>query len=211
MLGSMDEQAKKTALRRIPYGLFLLTARNGDEIASGTVNWVTQTSFKPPMVAVGIKQDSHPYGVVKASGSFALNALGSDQKDVAQAFFGTVKPEGDKLGPVTFTDGATGSPVIKEAPAYWECRVVGVLEQGDHHVFLGEVVEAGVNSETPTLLMHSERDHTVPYECMDAIAYRLGTAEYKKVTLRESYHVITLDLERDKVFAAVAEWFGRYS
>ena len=101
----MDEQAKKTALRRIPYGLFLLTAKNGDDIASGTVNWVTQTSFKPPMVAVGIKQDSHPYGVVKASGAFALNALGADQKDVAQTFFGTVKPEGDRLGPLTFTAG----------------------------------------------------------------------------------------------------------
>jgi carboxylesterase len=64
--------------------------------------------------------------------------------------------------------------------------------------------------KTPTLLIHSERDHTVPYDCMDAIAHRLGTAEYKKVTLHESYHVITLDLERDKVFAEVAEWFGRY-
>jgi carboxylesterase len=63
---------------------------------------------------------------------------------------------------------------------------------------------------TPTLLMHSESDHTVPYECMDAIANRLGTAEYRKVTLRESYHVITLDLERDRVFAAVAEWVGAY-
>ena len=60
---------------------------------------MTQTSFKPPLVAVGIKQDSHPYGVVKASGAFALNVLGADQKDVAQAFFGPVKPEGDKLGP----------------------------------------------------------------------------------------------------------------
>jgi flavin reductase (DIM6/NTAB) family NADH-FMN oxidoreductase RutF len=149
----MDEQAKKTALRRIPYGLFLLTAKNGDDIASGTVNWVTQTSFKPPMVAVGIKQDSHPYGVVKASGAFVINALGADQKDVAQTFFGTVTPDGDHLGPVTFTAGTTGAPVINEAPAYWECRVVGVLEQGDHHVFLGEVVEAGVNNDTPTLLM----------------------------------------------------------
>ncbi len=64
--------------------------------------------------------------------------------------------------------------------------------------------------ETPTLLMHSEHDHTVPYACMDAIAHRLGTSEYKKVTLRESYHVITLDVERDTVFAAVADWFGRY-
>ncbi|MCA1663924.1 MAG: glycerol kinase GlpK, partial [Myxococcales bacterium] len=40
----------------------------------------------------------------------------------------------------------------------------------------------------------------------DAIAHRLGTAEYKKVTLRESYHVITLDVERDRVFAEVAAW-----
>jgi flavin reductase (DIM6/NTAB) family NADH-FMN oxidoreductase RutF len=149
----MDEQAKKTALRRIPYGLFLLTAKYGDDVASGTVNWVTQTSFKPPMVAVGIKQDSHPYAVVKQSGAFALNTLGADQKDVAQTFFGTVTPDGDHLGPLTFRAGSTGAPVINEAPAYWECRVVGVLEQGDHHVFLGEVVEAGVNSDTPTLLM----------------------------------------------------------
>lgn len=150
----MDEQAKKTALRRIPYGLFLLTARNGDDVASGTVNWVTQTSFKPPLVAVGIKQDSHPYSVVKASGAFAVNALGADQKDVAQTFFGTVRPEGSQLGPVTFRSGAeTGSPVINESPAWWECRVIGVLEQGDHHVFLGEVVDAGVNSEAQTLLL----------------------------------------------------------
>ena len=54
---------------------------------------------------------------------------------------------------MTFSSGVTGAPIIKESPAYWECRVVGVLEQGDHHVFLGEVVEAGVNGEAPTLLM----------------------------------------------------------
>ena len=149
----MDEQAKKTALRRIPYGLFLLTARNGDDVASGTVNWVTQTSFKPPLVAVGIKQDSHPYAVVKAAGAFALHALGADQKDVAQTFFGPVRPEGNTLGPVTFSAGATGAPVINEAPAYWECRLVDVVEQGDHHIFVGEVVEAGVKGDTPTLLM----------------------------------------------------------
>ena len=149
----MDEQAKKTALRRIPYGLFLLTAKHGDDVASGTVNWVTQTSFKPPLVAVGIKHDSHPYAVVKAAGAFAINVLGADQKDVAQAFFGTVRPEGDRLGPVTFTAGVTGAPIINESPAYWECRVVGTLEQGDHHVFLGEVVEAGVHGDSPTLLL----------------------------------------------------------
>jgi carboxylesterase len=64
--------------------------------------------------------------------------------------------------------------------------------------------------KTPTLLIHSESDHTVPFACMDAIAHRLGTAEYQKVVLHESFHVITLDVERDKVFAAVAAWVGHY-
>lgn len=64
--------------------------------------------------------------------------------------------------------------------------------------------------KVPTLLMHSERDHTVPFACMDGIASRLGTREYQKVVLHESFHVITLDVERDRVFAAVADWFGRY-
>jgi carboxylesterase len=64
--------------------------------------------------------------------------------------------------------------------------------------------------KTPTLLMHAEHDHTVPFACMDAIAHRLGTTEYQKVVLHDSFHVITLDVERDKVFAAVADWVGRY-
>ena len=62
----------------------------------------------------------------------------------------------------------------------------------------------------PTLLAHSERDHTVPFACMDAIAHRLGTREYGKLILHESFHVITLDVERDTVFARVADWIGRY-
>ncbi len=68
---------------------------------------------------------------------------------------------------------------------------------------LGEV-------RTPTLLIHSERDHTVPFACMDAIAHRLGTRDYAKLVLHDSFHVVTLDIERERVFSAVADWFNRW-
>ena len=49
----MDPNAKKTTLRMIPYGLYVLTAAHPDgRVAAGTVNWVTQASFEPPLVAV---------------------------------------------------------------------------------------------------------------------------------------------------------------
>lgn len=41
----MDADAKKTALRMIPYGLYVLTGEAGDgRVAAATVNWVTQAS-----------------------------------------------------------------------------------------------------------------------------------------------------------------------
>ena len=46
----MDEDAKKAALRMIPYGMFILTtkSKDGQNIGAATVNWITQTSFAPP-------------------------------------------------------------------------------------------------------------------------------------------------------------------
>ena len=44
----MNPDDKKTALRMIPYGLYVLTAKHDDNTAAATVHWVTQTSFDPP-------------------------------------------------------------------------------------------------------------------------------------------------------------------
>ena len=73
----MNEDAKKTALRMIPYGMFILTAKakEGQDISAATVNWVTQTSFTPPLIAVGVKADSGAHGHIKDTGNFAINVL----------------------------------------------------------------------------------------------------------------------------------------
>ena len=68
----MDADAKKSALRMIPYGIYVLTTKAGDgTIAAATVNWVTQTAFAPPTVVVGVKTDSGTYAALKDSGAFA--------------------------------------------------------------------------------------------------------------------------------------------
>ena len=82
----MDPNAKKTALRMIPYGLYVLTAKDGDDVAAATVNWVTQASFAPPLVVVGVKADSHAHAVIKKTKAFALNVLGKGQQQSQHAF-----------------------------------------------------------------------------------------------------------------------------
>jgi flavin reductase (DIM6/NTAB) family NADH-FMN oxidoreductase RutF len=140
----MDPNAKKTALRMIPYGLYVLTAESGPETAAATVNWVTQTSFAPPLVAVGVKADSHVHAVVKRASAFALNVLGKGQDGVAYTFFKPAERQGSTISGQPYRAGSTGAPILASAPAFVECRLVATVEKGDHSLFVGEVVDAGV-------------------------------------------------------------------
>src|SRR6201998_1949668 len=142
----MDQDAKKTALRMIPYGIYVLTADDGKgNAAAATVNWVTQTAFAPPLVVVGVKTDSGAYQIVKNTKAFALNMLGKDQKGAAFTFFKPTTVADGKLSGMAYRDGTTGAPILTDVPGAVECRVTTIVEQGDHHVVVGEVVEAYLN------------------------------------------------------------------
>ena len=118
----MDADAKKTTLRMIPYGIYVLTADDGKgNIGAATVNWVTQASFAPPLVVVGVKADSGAHTVVKGTGKFALNMLGKDQKGLAFTFFKPAKLEDGKLSGQAFHHGANGVPILDAAIGAVEC------------------------------------------------------------------------------------------
>jgi flavin reductase (DIM6/NTAB) family NADH-FMN oxidoreductase RutF len=140
----MDDDAKKTALRMIPYGIYVMTAENDGEVAAATVNWVTQTAFSPPLVVVGVKTDSGAYCISKAAGHFALNMLGKGQQGLAFSFFKPATRDGNTVSGEPFHVGATGAPILDNAIASVECKIVQIVEQGDHHIFVGEVVDANV-------------------------------------------------------------------
>lgn len=149
----LDEQAKKTVLRLIPHGLYICGVREGDEVNGFTASWVMQASFKPPLVVNCVKQDSRSHAMIEASQVFALSVLESGQKDLAQKFFQPLRRVGNKFEDVEFYQNETGCPIIKDSLGYVECRAVGSVDRGDHTVYVGEVVAAGVHREGKPLLL----------------------------------------------------------
>ena len=142
----MDADAKKIALRMIPYGIYVLTAEGKDgKVAASTVNWVTQTAFAPPLVVVGVKADSGAHAIIKESKIFALNMLGRDQKGQAFTFFKPLERDGNSIGGEPFRKGSLGAPILEKAPAFVECALVNTVEMGDHSIFVGKVVEVGLS------------------------------------------------------------------
>src|SRR5678815_2845339 len=125
----MDANAKKTALRMIPYGLYVLTAESPAGISAATVNWVTQASFAPPLVAVSVKVDSHAHALIKESKTFALNVPGKGQQAMAFTFFKPAERQGATLSGEPFRAGSTCVFIVTATPEFFDCWLVGTVEK----------------------------------------------------------------------------------
>src|SRR2546426_5161486 len=78
----MNDPAK-TVLRQFPYGLYALTVKHEGEEHGMTANWVSQTSFDPPMVVVAVENTSKTIGMIRDAHHFAINVLHEGQRELA--------------------------------------------------------------------------------------------------------------------------------
>ena len=151
---TMDPVAKKTVLRKIPHGVYVVGVKQDSQLNAFTATWLTQVSFTPPLVALGIRKDAHSFEMIKSGRVFTVNLLGKDQKALAEHFVKPAAVLGKKLQQIRHRLGKTGAPILEEAIGYFECEVREIASaQGDHAVVIGEVVEAGVHKDEPALTL----------------------------------------------------------
>ena len=136
----------RAALRSLQYGLHILTCGRGAASHAATVTWVMQASLRPRRVAVGVRKESHIYPVLHDYGCFALNVVGEGQEALAATFFKYVSVVDQCFESYPFEDGpATGAPLLQDAVAWLECRIVEEANaEGDHGLFIAEVLAGGV-------------------------------------------------------------------
>lgn len=145
----MSEEQIKEALKRMPYGFYSITSRNGDEVNAMVANWITQASFTPRLIAIGLQKKAYSHGVIEAGGVFAVNIFNAEDQDAMMPFTKGREKNPEKMANAKYTPGpATGCPILAGAAAYVECRVRQMVDVGgDHDILVGEVVNGGVLKE----------------------------------------------------------------
>ncbi len=148
---ALDEHAKRAALRMLPHPVFLVgCALEGNyHVFVGT--WLTQVSFKPPLLAFGCRKETGSHEMIRKSGIFSVNILDRSQRDVVKAFLKGANFRGMSVNGFEFTTNGQGAPLLKDAAAVLECRVVQETEGGDHRVFIGEVIHAETRRDGASL------------------------------------------------------------
>ena len=71
LLMSLDLDAKKTLLRKIPHGLFICGVTEGQEVNGFTASWVTQASFEPPLVVMAVRSAGSSHGIIERTKQFS--------------------------------------------------------------------------------------------------------------------------------------------
>jgi flavin reductase (DIM6/NTAB) family NADH-FMN oxidoreductase RutF len=141
-----EQDLVKSALRMMPYGFYALTSRNGDDVNAMVVNWVTQASYTPRLLVIGLAKSAYSHSVISEGGIFTLNLFRADDKDAIMGLTKSREKNPDKMKDAKYTEAPeTGCPVIDGAAAYLECRVVQLIDVGgDHDILVGAVINADV-------------------------------------------------------------------
>ena len=138
----MDIISRKRTLRLLSNGLYVMTSASAARYGAATVTWLSQASFRPPLVMAAVRPDSNVFACLAESGAAAVHVLDAGQREIAQKFFAPTRVAGETINGEPFRVGLTGAPVLQNAYAYFECRVRQMVGLGDHTIVVMEVVEA---------------------------------------------------------------------
>ncbi len=142
---SVDPDAMRRTMRLWSCGVTVVTTSNGQERIGMTASSFTSISLQPPLVLVCLHKQAGTTLLIQESQVYAVSILSADQEALSAQFAGyTDLPEGaDRFyNAETFT-AATGSPILKEAIGWLDCKVYGIQDGGTHLIFVGEVLATG--------------------------------------------------------------------
>ena len=144
----MSDDPIRDVLRLMPYGFYSITSRHEDEVNAMVANWVSQVSFEPRLIAMGLQKTSYSHGLISAGKVFAINLFHASNADAIKPYTKGRSKNPEKMADAAYTKGLkTGCPVLMGAAAYLECEVVDIIDVGgDHDILVGEVVGAGIIS-----------------------------------------------------------------
>jgi flavin reductase (DIM6/NTAB) family NADH-FMN oxidoreductase RutF len=140
------------------YGVYVVSMGKGEDGNAFTASWVTQVSSEPPMVSIAVHNKHQSNPLLKKSGAFVVNLIGEGQEAVAKTYYGPAESGYEKLkGTDVVASPGTGTPLIKGAVGFVDCRIVETVAVGNHTLFVGEVVAAEYHSDNPILTTTNTR------------------------------------------------------
>src|ERR671921_534315 len=134
-----DGERYRHVIGHFATGVTVITSHHDGTDHGATASAVSSVSLDPPSLLVCLNRATATESAVRESGTFVVNILREDQGELAMRFAGR---HGDKFAGLDVGRAEAGDPVLDDALARVECRVLDTVVGGTHSVFIGEVLRA---------------------------------------------------------------------
>lgn len=143
----------KKVTRNFSYGLFVLTARDGDKDNGCVINTAIQAASEPLRVSIAVNKKNYTHDMILKTGAFNLCFLSEESKFETYQNFGFQSGrDTDKLDGIPFQRAENGIAYLTEGVnAYLSGKVVQTIDLGSHTMFLADVTGGEVLSKTPSV------------------------------------------------------------
>ena len=168
-IAQSSERADKNnlnALFNIGYGLYVVTCNDGKKDNGLIVNTVTQVTSTPNRVAVTINKANYSCHVINRTGKMNVNCLSIEAPFSVFETFGfqsgrnTDKFASCGFEPLRSDNGLTFLP--RYINSFMSLKVEQTMDLGTHVMFICEVTEARVMSDTETMTYSYYHAHVKP-------------------------------------------------
>jgi len=150
----MDEKS----LFAIPCGLFVVGSRCEEGYAGCIVDAFIQSTAIPATVILCSQHQTRTNACVKAAGEFSVSVLSQDVDPFVVANFGFQSSRHIQKWDHVEHRFEHGLPVLRQAAAWYVCKVLFAHELSTHTLFHCEVLEAESGAGTPLSYGHY-REH----------------------------------------------------
>ena len=147
---SFDPRSFRQALGCFATGITVVTSVGLDgEYLGFTANSFNSVSLDPPLVLFSLDRGAYSLKAFEAAGVFAINILREDQEAVSIAF---ARALSNKWEGVRTEIWQTGSPILIDALASFDCETTSMHDGGDHVIFVGRVLRLRAGADGRPLL-----------------------------------------------------------
>lgn len=142
-----------TAMFKISYGLFVLTAKDHEKNNGCIINTVQMVTDNPKKISVTVNKANYTHDMIKNTGVFNVSVLSTDAPFAVFERFGfSSGRDTDKFAGKEISVTENGIAYISEnTNAVISGKVIDQVDCGTHTVFIAEVTYASVLSATPSM------------------------------------------------------------
>lgn len=154
----------KTALFKISYGLYVLTAKDCEKDNGCIINTTVQVTDSPCRISVAVNKLNYTAQMIQTTGKFNICVLTESTPFSLFENFGFKSGKDcNKFENVPFSRSANGIAYLTEnTNAFLSCNVISVTDVGTHLLFLADVVDGEVLSKEESITYSYYHKHTKP-------------------------------------------------